>query len=75
MADLVIRDAMIVDGTGAPPRPGDVEVTDGVITAVGDVSGTAHRTIEADGLMVTPGFIDIHTHFDGQVTWDPVVAP
>ncbi len=75
MADLIIRNGTIVDGTGAPGAPGDVEVTDGVITAVGDVTGTATRELDADGALVTPGFIDIHTHFDGQVTWDPVVAP
>ncbi len=75
MADLIIRNGMLVDGTGAPPRAGDVEVTDGVITAVGDVDGGATREIDADGAYVTPGFIDIHTHFDGQVTWDPIVAP
>ncbi|MFN7147905.1 MAG: N-acyl-D-amino-acid deacylase family protein [Microthrixaceae bacterium] len=75
MADLIIRNGSIVDGTGAPARRGDVEVTDGVITAVGDVEAVAPREIDADGALVTPGFIDIHTHFDGQVTWDPIVAP
>jgi len=75
MADLIIRGATIVDGTGAAPMAGDVEITDGVITAVGKVGGTADREIEADGALVTPGFVDIHTHFDGQVTWDPVLAP
>jgi N-acyl-D-aspartate/D-glutamate deacylase len=80
MADLIIRNGTIVDGTGAPPRRGDVAVEDGTITQVGTadspaVDGTAGREIDADGLLVTPGFIDIHTHFDGQVTWDPIVAP
>ena len=75
MADLIIRNGTIVDGTGAPGQVGDVEITDGVITAVGDVDGSAHREIDAEGAVVTPGFIDIHTHFDGQVTWDPIVAP
>jgi len=75
MADLIIRNGTIVDGTGAPGRTGDVEITDGVITAVGDVDGSATREIDAEGAVVTPGFIDIHTHFDGQVTWDPIVAP
>jgi len=78
VADLVIRSATIVDGTGAAPTPGDVVVEDGVITAVGDGAAdgvVGRREIDADGLLVTPGFIDIHTHFDGQVTWDPVVAP
>ncbi len=75
MADLIIRNATIVDGTGAPGSIGDVEVSDGVITAVGTVEGRAARELDAEGAIVTPGFIDIHTHFDGQVTWDPVVAP
>ena len=75
MADLIIRNGTIIDGTGAPARGGDVEITDGVITAVGGSGGSADREIDADGALVTPGFIDIHTHFDGQVTWDPIVAP
>jgi N-acyl-D-aspartate/D-glutamate deacylase len=75
MADLIIRNGTIIDGTGAPGAVGDVEVTDGVITAVGAVEGTAAREIDAEGALVTPGFIDIHTHFDGQATWDPVMAP
>ncbi len=75
MADLIIRGGTIVDGTGAAPRSGDVEIIDGRITAVGEVSGSATREIDADGALVTPGFVDIHTHFDGQVTWDPVLAP
>jgi N-acyl-D-aspartate/D-glutamate deacylase len=75
MADLIIRNGTIIDGTGAPARGGDVEITDGVITAVGGSGGSAAREIDADGALVTPGFIDIHTHFDGQVTWDPIVAP
>ncbi len=75
MADLIIRNGTIIDGTGSPGAVGDVEVTDGVITAVGAVEGTAAREIDAEGALVTPGFIDIHTHFDGQATWDPVMAP
>jgi N-acyl-D-aspartate/D-glutamate deacylase len=75
MADLIIRNGTIVDGTGAPGLRGDVEVTDGVITAVGAVEGAAPRELDADGAIVTPGFVDIHTHFDGQATWDPVLAP
>lgn len=74
--DLVIRQATVVDGTGAPTRTADVAVTDGVITEVGAaVAGRGRREIDAEGLMVTPGFVDIHTHFDGQATWDPVLAP
>jgi N-acyl-D-aspartate/D-glutamate deacylase len=75
MADLVIRNGTIVDGTGAPPFRGDVAVTGSSITAVGDVDEAGTREVDADGLLVTPGFVDIHTHFDGQVTWDPIVAP
>jgi len=73
--DLVIRNGTLVDGTGAVPRPGDVAVQDGRIVAVGQVSGDAARTLDAAGLAVTPGFVDIHTHYDGQATWDPQLAP
>jgi N-acyl-D-aspartate/D-glutamate deacylase len=73
--DLVIRNGNIIDGTGAPARTGDVAVTDGKIVAVGKVEGDAKREIDAAGLAVTPGFVDIHTHYDGQATWDPQLAP
>jgi N-acyl-D-aspartate/D-glutamate deacylase len=73
--DLIIRGATLVDGTGAPPRAADVAVTAGVITEVGTVSGAATRVIDAEGLMLTPGFVDIHTHYDGQATWDSALAP
>jgi N-acyl-D-aspartate/D-glutamate deacylase len=76
MHDLVIRGGTVVDGTGAPSRTADVAVDDGIITAVGELESTsAHRTIDADGLLVTPGVVDVHTHYDGQVTWDPLVTP
>ncbi len=76
MADLIIRNGTVIDGTGAPGDVADVAVSDGVITEVGpSIDGSAAREIDADGLLVTPGFVDIHTHFDGQVTWDPIVAP
>src|SRR4051812_5532043 len=76
MADLVIRGATIVDGTGAPARTGDVAVQDGVITqAGGKVGDTGNRELDGDGLLLTPGWVDIHTHYDGQVTWDPDVTP
>ncbi len=69
--DLVITGGTVVDGTGAPPRTADVAVTDGIVTEVGRVEGSARRVIDADGALVTPGFVDTHTHYDGQATWDP----
>src|SRR3954447_3715550 len=75
MHDLVIRGATVVDGTGAPRRAADVAVDDGRITAVGHVGERGRREIDADGLILAPGWVDIHTHYDGQVTWDPEVSP
>ena len=75
MHDLVIRGGMLVDGTGAPARQADVAIDDGVITAVGAITGKGRREIDAGGLVVTPGWVDIHTHYDGQVTWDPYLSP
>ena len=62
---LVIRGGTVVDGTGAAARTADVAIDDGVVTAVGRVDGSADRVIDADGLLVTPGFVDIHCHYDG----------
>ena len=75
MYDLLIRAGTIVDGSGAPAFTGDVAVQGGLIVAIGDVDGAAHRTLDADGLLVTPGFVDVHTHYDGQATWDPLLTP
>ncbi|MDF3074057.1 MAG: Amidohydrolase 3 [Alphaproteobacteria bacterium] len=75
MLDLLIRDARIVDGTGRKEFSGDVGVRDEKIVEVGKVSGAANRTIDAGGRLLTPGFVDIHTHYDGQVSWDSVLAP
>ena len=74
MHDLVVRAGTVVDGTGAPPRTADVAVDGGTITAVGAVGGGGRREIDADGALVTPGFVDVHTHYDGQATWDPLLT-
>ena len=74
-ADLVIRNGLVVDGTGGPLRRADVAVTGDRIAAVGDDVGTGRRELDADGHLVTPGFVDPHTHYDGQATWDPLLAP
>jgi N-acyl-D-aspartate/D-glutamate deacylase len=73
--DLVIRNGMIVDGTGNEPFQADVAVRGGVIAAVGEVSGQGAEEIDAKGKIVTPGFVDIHTHYDGQAVWDSHMAP
>jgi N-acyl-D-aspartate/D-glutamate deacylase len=73
--DLIIRGGTIVDGTGHPGYQGDVAVKDGLIAAVGTVAGSATREIDATGKIVAPGFVDIHTHYDGQATWDQEMAP
>jgi N-acyl-D-aspartate/D-glutamate deacylase len=75
MFDLVIKGGTVVDGTGGAERTADVAITDGVVVEVGRVDGAAKETIDADGAIVTPGFVDPHTHFDGQVTWDPLLTP
>ncbi|MDQ1535032.1 MAG: hypothetical protein QOF28_2793 [Actinomycetota bacterium] len=72
---LTIRGGTVVDGTGAPARTADVAIDNGVITAVGKVDGDAQRTIDADGLLVTPGFVDIHAHYDGQASWGERMIP
>jgi N-acyl-D-aspartate/D-glutamate deacylase len=75
MHDIVIRGGTIVDGTGATAFSGDIAIDDGRIAAIGGKAGPARRVIDADGLLVTPGWVDVHTHYDGQATWDPILAP
>ncbi|HET7297900.1 MAG TPA: amidohydrolase family protein [Burkholderiales bacterium] len=75
MFDLVIRDALLLDGLGSPPRRAGVAVKDGRIVEVGEILGSAGETIVADGLALMPGIIDNHTHYDAQLTWDPWASP
>ncbi len=75
MYDLLIRAGTVIDGSGSTAFTGDVAVQNGRIVAVGRVDGPARRTLDADGLLVTPGFVDVHTHYDGQATWDPLLTP
>jgi len=73
--DLVIRGGELVDGTGAEPRRGDLAIDGNKITAVGKVSDSGREEIDATGRLVTPGFVDIHTHLDAQIGWDPLLTP
>src|SRR5689334_10632954 len=73
--DLVIRDGSLVDGTGGPARTGDVAVRDGIIVEIGRVRGRGARNVDAAGAVVAPGFVDIHTHYNGQATWDRQLQP
>ena len=75
MHDLVIRNGFVVDGSGEPGRLADVAVDGDVIAAVGSDIGPGIREIDATGLLVTPGFVDVHTHYDAQATWDPFLTP
>src|SRR5258706_2718418 len=75
MHDLVIRNALLIDGTGSPPFYGDLAVADGKIRSIGKVKDTAGETLDAEGLALMPGIIDNHTHYDAQLTWDPLASP
>ncbi|MDH3679393.1 MAG: amidohydrolase family protein [Acidimicrobiia bacterium] len=75
MYDVIIRNGSVIDGTGAPARPADVGIADGKVATIGTVDGDAARTIDATGKLVTPGFIDIHTHYDAQAHWDTTLSP
>jgi N-acyl-D-amino-acid deacylase len=75
MHDLVIRGGTLVDGTGAPARSGDLAIDGDRIAQAGGRAAAGHREVDASGLLVTPGWVDVHTHYDGQVTWDPFLTP
>lgn len=75
MHDLLIRGGTVMDGNGGPAFTADVAIRGDRIAAIGRDTGPARRTIDADGLLVTPGWVDIHTHYDGQATWDPLLDP
>jgi N-acyl-D-aspartate/D-glutamate deacylase len=73
--DVVVKGGTVVDGTGAPPYSADVGVRDGCIVEVGAIDGRASHVVDADGAIVTPGWVDVHTHYDGQATWDDALEP
>src|SRR5438046_9867286 len=75
MLDTIIRGGNVVDGTGAAARQADVGIRDGRIVEMGRISDEAAETIDADGLVVAPGFVDPHTHYDAQLFWDPAATP
>src|SRR6266576_3083962 len=72
--DLLIKNGRIIDGSGMPAFRGDVAISNGRIVELGKMRGAAKRTIDADGLVVAPGFVDTHCHYDAQVTWDPLCS-
>jgi N-acyl-D-amino-acid deacylase len=75
MHDLVIRNGKIIDGTGEPTFTGDISIDRDRIVSVGGKAGAGSREIDASGLLVAPGWVDIHTHYDGQAAWDPYLSP
>ena len=75
MYDLIIKNGTIIDGTGSPRKISDIAIKDGKISEIGKVSEQSRRVINAENKFVTPGWVDIHTHYDGQATWDPYLTP
>ena len=76
MFDCIVKGGTLVNGLGTKPETGDLAIKDGIIAEVGGkITGHAARTIDADGAVVTPGWVDLHTHYDGQVSWDTEMAP
>ena len=75
MYDMVIRNGTVIDGSGSQGQVADIGISAGRIAAVGDDIGPGKKEIDAQGLLVTPGWVDIHTHYDGQVSWDPLLTP
>ena len=75
MYDLVVRNGTVIDGTGKERFTADIAISDGRIAKIGEITESAEREIDAGGRLITPGWVDIHTHYDGQATWDPILAP
>ena len=75
MYDTIIRNGTIIDGTGADRYVADIALKDGRVAAIGEINEQSDNEIDANGKLVTPGWVDVHTHYDGQATWDPVLAP
>ena len=75
MYDIIIRNGTIIDGTGEERFSADIAIKDGKISKIGEILDTCVREIDAKGKLVTPGWVDVHTHYDGQATWDPILAP
>src|SRR6185369_7867904 len=75
MNDLLIRNAVLLDGLGSPPTQGDLGISNGKIVEIGKAKDPYKNTLNADGLALMPGIIDNHTHYDAQLTWDPMASP